>query len=171
MAAGALGFATSTSPSHNGDGGYPMPSRLATEEELAALVSAMGESGRGIFMLTKGGNTSISFLEDVAARSGRPIMVAALLHNSTRPDAVFSDLDAITQANQRGRELYGQVSCCPLTMDFSIANPYPLEGISAWEPALTASEGGTSRGAGTARVSRRGQTGSSDAAFGAFVQR
>src|SRR5882672_7165260 len=33
MRAGAVGFASSTSPSHNGEGGMPMPSRLADERE------------------------------------------------------------------------------------------------------------------------------------------
>jgi N-acyl-D-amino-acid deacylase len=35
LRAGAIGFSTSTSPAHNGDGGLPMPSRLADEKELA----------------------------------------------------------------------------------------------------------------------------------------
>lgn len=139
MAAGAVGFATSTSPSHNGDGGHPMPSRLADEGELRALAGALGDAGRGVFMLTKGGDTGVPFLESLAAETGRPVMIAALLHNSTRPQAVFDDLDAIAAANGRGRELYGQVSCCPLTMDFTVRNPYPLEGIAGWQPALTAS--------------------------------
>jgi len=139
MAAGAVGFATSTSPSHNGDGGHPMPSRLADEAEMRTLVGAMGASGRGVFMLTKGGATPIGFLESLAADSARPVMIAALLHNPTRPQAVFDDLDAIAQANGRGHELYGQVSCCPLTMDFTVRNPYPLEGIAGWQRALTAS--------------------------------
>jgi len=138
MRAGAVGFATSTSPSHNGDGGHPMPSRLADDVEMRTLVGALGETGRGVFMLTKGGETSVPFLESLAAESGRPVMIAALLHNSTRPDAVFDDLDAIAAASARGRELYGQVSCCPLTMDFTVRNPYPLEGIAGWQPALTA---------------------------------
>ena len=63
MHAGAIGFATSTSPAHNGDGGIPMPSRLADDAELLALTGALG--GRGVFMLTKGGQTKVSFLEEV----------------------------------------------------------------------------------------------------------
>ena len=31
MDAGAVGLASSTSPAHNGDGGAPMPSRLAAK--------------------------------------------------------------------------------------------------------------------------------------------
>ena len=136
MQAGAIGFATSTSPAHNGEGGVPMPSRLADDRELRALVGAMGESGRGVFMLTKGGHTRIDFLESLAVDSGRPVVVAALLHNRTNPDAVFADLNAIAQANARGHPLLGAVSCCPLTMDFTLASPYPVEGLSAWRPAL-----------------------------------
>src|SRR6478735_1515700 len=48
MAAGAVGFASSTAEAHNGEGGTPMPSRLADDRELRALVTAMGDSGRGV---------------------------------------------------------------------------------------------------------------------------
>ena len=136
MQHGAVGFASSTSPAHNGEGGLPMPSRLADDAEMAALVSAMGEAGRGVFMLTKGGHTPVPFLESLAASSGRPVMIAALLHNATNPLAVFDDLDAIAAACARGHRVLGQVSCCPLTMDFTLASPYPVEGLQSWKPAL-----------------------------------
>jgi N-acyl-D-aspartate/D-glutamate deacylase len=138
MRDGAVGFATSTSPAHNGEGGLPMPSRLASDAEMAALVGAMAEAGRGVFMLTKGGHTRVDFLESLAATTGRPVMIAALLHNGTNPRGVFDDLDAIAAANARGHRLLGQVSCCPLTMDFTLASPYPVEGLASWKPALGA---------------------------------
>jgi N-acyl-D-amino-acid deacylase len=138
MRAGAVGFASSTSPAHNGDAGMPMPSRRADEREMTALVRAMGEAGHGVYMLTKGGVTSLPFLESLAATSKRPVMVAALLHNPTNPQAVFDDLDAIAAANARGHRLIGQVSCCPLTMDFTLRSPYPVEGLASWQPALRA---------------------------------
>ena len=136
MRDGAVGFASSTSPAHNGEGGLPMPSRLACDAEMAALVGAMGEGGRGVYMLTKGGHTPVPFLESLAAATQRPVMIAALLHNGTNPRAVFDDLDAIAAANARGHRLLGQVSCCPLTMDFTLASPYPVEGLVSWKPAL-----------------------------------
>ncbi len=134
--AGAIGFATSTSPAHNGHGGIPMPSRLADEAELRALVGCLKEADHGVFMLTKGGHTKVSFLEELAADSGCPVIVAALLHNSTNPGAVFDDLEAIAQANARGRRMLGAISCCPLTMDFTLRSPYTFEGLAAWKPAL-----------------------------------
>ncbi|MCW5659229.1 MAG: amidohydrolase family protein [Burkholderiaceae bacterium] len=136
MAAGAVGLASSTSPAHNGAGGAPMPSRLASDQEHLALIEAMGASGRGVYMVTKGAETKIALLEEMAARSGRPVMIAALLHNGTNPDAVFADLDAISAANTRGHRLIGQVSCCALTMEFTMASPYPVEGLASWKPAL-----------------------------------
>jgi N-acyl-D-amino-acid deacylase len=136
MRAGAVGFATSTSPAHNGEGGKPMPSRLADEAELRSLVDGLKEAGHGLFMLTKGGQTRMDFLESLAAQSSRPVLVAALLHNSTNPDAVFADLDAIAAANARGHRMVGAVSCCPLSFDFTLHSPYPIEGLDAWKPAL-----------------------------------
>ena len=66
MAAGAIGFSTSTAPQHNGHAGVPMPSRMADNFELETLVNAMGHNGKGIFMLTKGAQTEVSFLESLA---------------------------------------------------------------------------------------------------------
>jgi N-acyl-D-aspartate/D-glutamate deacylase len=136
LRAGAIGLSSTTSPAHNGDGGRPMPSRLAEEAELRALVGCLREAGRGLFMLTKGGQTRISFLESLAAESARPVVIAALLHNSTNPDAVFEDLQKIKEANDRGHRLLGAVSCCPLSMEFTMHSPYVLEGLESWKPAL-----------------------------------
>jgi N-acyl-D-aspartate/D-glutamate deacylase len=136
MRAGAIGFATSTSPAHNGEGGIPMPSRLADETEMRTLVGCLKDAGCGVFMLTKGSQTSMPFLEQLAADSGRPVVVAALLHDSTNPRVVFDALEAISAARGRGRRMAGAVSCCPLTMDFTLRSPYLLEGLAAWKPAM-----------------------------------
>ncbi len=136
MKAGAIGFSTSTSPAHNGEGGKPMPSRLADEAELRTLVGCLREAGHGVFMLTKGGHTRIDFLEELARDSTRPVVVAALLHNSTNPDSVFEDLDAIAEAQANGHYVVGAVSCCPLSMDFTLQSPYVFEGLQSWQPAL-----------------------------------
>ena len=134
--AGAIGFATSTSPAHNGEGGLPMPSRLADNNELTELVGSLRDWPGSVFMLTKGGHTRIDFLEELAADSGSAVIVAALLHNSTNPRAVFADLDAIEAARGRGRNMYGAVSACPLTNDFTLHSPYPVEGLESWKPLL-----------------------------------
>jgi len=138
MRAGAAGFATSTLEQHNGESGIPMPSRLADEREMLALTGALGEAGRGVFMLTKGMKTTVPWLEKIAAANGRPVMIAALFVDPNDPDLVFRELDAISAARSRGRELWAQVGCFPLGMEFCLAHPYPLEALIAWHPAIEA---------------------------------
>jgi hypothetical protein len=104
-----------------------MPSRLADEAEMRALVGALKDAGRGVFMLTKGGHTKVSFLEELGAASGRPVVIAALLHNSTNPRAVFDDLEAIAQANAR-RGLLGAISCCRCRW-FRCTRPHSRPGV------------------------------------------
>ena len=138
MAAGAVGFASSTNEPHNGENGIPMPSRLADDREMRGLVTAMGESGRGLFMLTKGAKTSVPYLESLAADSGRPVLIAAMLHNSTNPNRVFDAIEEMKQARSRNNRLIAQVACTPLTMDFTLHSPYVFEGIDSWKPAMEA---------------------------------
>jgi N-acyl-D-aspartate/D-glutamate deacylase len=64
------------------------------------------------------------------------VVIAALLHSSTNPNAVFEDLEKIREANDRGHRLLGAVSCCPLSMEFTMHSPYVLEGLESWKPAL-----------------------------------
>jgi N-acyl-D-aspartate/D-glutamate deacylase len=137
--AGAIGFATSTLEQHNGEHGTPMPSRLADPEELLALTGALGEAGRGVFMLTKGMTSTIPWLEEIAARSGRPVMIAAMFVDPGDPARVFKELSEIEGARTRGRELWAQVGCFPLGMEFTLRHPYPLEAFLAWRPAIMAS--------------------------------
>ena len=138
MAAGAVGFASSTAEAHNGEGGTPMPSRLADDRELRALVKAMGESGNGVYMLTKGSKTSIPYLEELAVEAKRPVVIAALFHSNTNPTAAFTTLDQVNAARARGHQLVAQTSCCPLSMDFTFKSPYLFESMQSWKPAMAA---------------------------------
>ena len=140
MEAGAIGFATSTSINHNGDGGVPMPSRLAEDDEMRALVGVLGELGRGIFQLTVGPSMTVERLESMAAETGRPVFMTAALHNETFPDRAIGMLDGAAAAQSRGNAVWAQVSCQPLCMDFSMRTAFPLQSLNAWEPLHRASD-------------------------------
>ncbi|MGD9941928.1 MAG: amidohydrolase family protein [Burkholderiaceae bacterium] len=140
MRAGAVGFSTSTHEQHVGDGGAAMPSRLADTRELKRLARAMGEQGRGVMMIVKGSKTSISDIEELAVEGGRPVFVSSMRHNPAQPMGVFNDLAMMRQARDRGNRLYGQCSCLPMVMDFTLEAPYIFEAFDAWRPALLAQE-------------------------------
>ena len=138
MISGAIGFATSTFEGHNGENGIPMPSRLAEQNEMVSLINSMSLSGRGIFMLTKGLDTPIKIIKEWMQGTNRPAVVAALLHNPMFPSAMDKQVEAIKNAATDGIEMWGQVSCRPLTMEFTMKSPYLFEGFSSWKIAMQA---------------------------------
>ncbi|MBI1394851.1 MAG: amidohydrolase family protein [Betaproteobacteria bacterium] len=140
LRAGAVGFSTTTSSQHNGEGGIPMPSRLADEDEMLALTGALGEAGRGVFMMTKDANERVPRFEAWAAAARRPFVIAALLHSNVTPEAVFEDLESMGDARARDHVIRGAVSACPLTMEFTLKAPYVFEGLRAWRPAMEAAD-------------------------------
>ena len=111
LAAGAVGFASSTFENHNGYGGAPMPSRLADESEFERLIDELGKAGRGVFMITAGKRTTIDTLAGYARRSGRPMVYAPLLHNDQVPELTGDLLADCRAAQEDGQRVYAQVSC------------------------------------------------------------
>src|SRR3954468_12653214 len=86
--AGAAGFASSFSPNHSGWGGRPMPSTLASDEELRTLVGVLGEKQRGIFVMATGPRGTPEYMEAIAAETGRPVFIVTVLtmHNRVQPE-------------------------------------------------------------------------------------
>jgi N-acyl-D-aspartate/D-glutamate deacylase len=136
LRAGAIGFATSTFEMHNGAGGVPMPSRFADQKEMRALASTLGQERKGLFMLTKGNQTTVPFLESLAAENGRPMMIAAMQYNPADPDRVFNELGQIHEARERRRTVYAQVGCTPVTFDLRLTGVYMFEGLPSWKKVI-----------------------------------
>jgi N-acyl-D-aspartate/D-glutamate deacylase len=125
MAAGAMGFASSASPTHNGDGGRPVPSRVADLEELRALLVPVRESGKGVVALLPGGVIPNRELFTIQREVGRPITWTALLTVKGYPyhEKVVAENDA---ARLEGVEVWPQVSCRPLVFQMNLAEPFTL---------------------------------------------
>jgi N-acyl-D-amino-acid deacylase len=137
--AGAIGFASSFSPNHSGYGGVPMPSTIAQEAEIMSLVDVLKEEGSGIFQIAAGARATVDFLEDVSIRTGRPVSMSGgmTLYSEAEPERAMVTLDRCAEAIERGNPVYGQVSCQPVSMDFTPREPYPLYIYSALTPVRT----------------------------------
>jgi N-acyl-D-aspartate/D-glutamate deacylase len=124
MAAGALGLATSYSPGHVGEGGRPVPSRLASREELRALALAMAESGRGIVEITPEtfplSSDELSGLEALSRETGKPISFSAILDLPRKEEIWQPVFAALRAAATRGARIVPQVSCRPMRFDFDL---------------------------------------------------
>ncbi|HEY1827389.1 MAG TPA: amidohydrolase family protein, partial [Acidimicrobiales bacterium] len=125
MAGGAAGFASSASPTHNGDGGRPVPSRVADLEELRALLEPLRGSSRGVVALLPGGVFANSELFRLQREIGRPFTWTALLTVKDYPYhlKVIEEHDA---AWAEGVEVWPQVSCRPLVFQMNLSEPFTL---------------------------------------------
>ncbi len=135
LGAGAAGFASSFSPNHSGWGGRPMPSTIASDEELKQLVGVLKESGKGIFVMATGPRGTTEFMEAIAAETGRPTFMVTVLtmHSKANPGRALQYYERCAAALARGREVYIHSSCQPLSFDFTLREPYPLYSHDAFD--------------------------------------
>ncbi len=125
IAGGAIGFASSASPTHNGDGGRPVPSRVADVAELRALLAPLRDAGRGVVALLPGGVISNQEVFDLQRDVGRPITWTALLTLRGRPyhEHVIAEHEV---AWAQGVDVWPQVSCRPLAFQMNLEEPFTL---------------------------------------------
>lgn len=138
--AGAIGFASSFSPNHSGWGGRPMPSTIATDDELKALAGALADSGRGVFVMATGSRATPEYMEAIAVETGRPAFMVTVLtmHNRADPGRAMSYYQKCAAALARGRELFIHTTCQPLSFDFTLRDPYLLYSHDAFDRARQA---------------------------------
>jgi N-acyl-D-aspartate/D-glutamate deacylase len=140
MRSGAAGFASSFSPNHSGWGGKPMPSTIASDDELRALASELGHAGKGIFVMATGPRATPEFMESIAAETGRPAFMVTVLtmYSRAQPTRALEYYERCAQAIARGHEVRIHTSCQPLSFDFTLREPYLLYSHDAFDAVKAA---------------------------------
>jgi N-acyl-D-aspartate/D-glutamate deacylase len=121
--AGAAGFSTSFSFAHRGVDGKPVPSRFAERDEVDALFRATGETGKGVILITPGKQCSYADVYDWQPQIGRPFtypLFASAGNKHLETTALHENGLA------QGAKVWPQVTPRPLTMQFTLADPYNL---------------------------------------------
>jgi N-acyl-D-amino-acid deacylase len=131
--AGAVGFSTSRSESHRGAFGRPVPSRVGTVDEIRALAAVLGEAGHGTLEATWGPDLYVDEFADIAHRIGRPVSWAALMTLRADPENAGRVAQAVEAA---GGQVYPQISCSPIVVQLSLADPAPLANVPAFGEVL-----------------------------------
>ncbi len=145
LAAGALGFATSKSPTHVGYEGRPVPSRRASIEEIASLASCLGDAGAGVLQATLGRGFFLKEFEAICRATKRPISYTALLAGMLGPDGHKGVLAQSHALQQQGVDVVPQVACRPLMFEFQWKAPFPFESMSLFKPVSEADAAGRAR--------------------------
>lgn len=140
MEAGAVGFASSFSPNHFGYAGAPMPSTIASLDELRELIGAMAEGGRGVFMMATGTRATPDDMESFAEQTGRPMFISTVqtMYTHAAPERGMSYYERCAQALARGHEVYIETACHPLSFDFTLRDPYLLYSHDAFDRVKSA---------------------------------
>src|SRR3954471_21070179 len=133
--AGAIGFATSKSPTHSGDAGKPVPSRLADLDEINRIASVMGEKNRGVFQATIGPGFYTKELAALSEQIGRPVTWTALLTLSEAPGRAKETLD---KQAALGGEVWPQIACRPLVFQITLEDPFPFAMAKGFDEILAA---------------------------------
>ncbi len=140
MDAGAIGLGSSFSPNHAGFGGRPMPSTIASDAELHALMQPLADKQRGIFVMATGPRGTTEYMESLAARTNRPMFMVTVLtmYNDAAPDVALGYYERCAAARARGNEVYIHANPHALSFDFTLRDPYLMFSHDAFMRVKTA---------------------------------
>jgi N-acyl-D-amino-acid deacylase len=123
----ALGFASSKTDVHVGEAGKPVPSRLASNEEIVELARSLGRADHGLMQFTWGPEFGLDDLLAVAREiAPRPVTFTALLDQFVQPLQGRTPTDVLDEIDRSGLEVWPQVSCRPLVFQLTLEDPFPL---------------------------------------------
>jgi N-acyl-D-aspartate/D-glutamate deacylase len=134
---GALGFATSKSPTHVGFKGKPVPSRVASLDELESLASTL-ENRDAVMQVTAGKGFWFDEYEDLTRKYGMTISWTAMLAGMASPDAHIAQQRRSSELAEQGLPIVPQVTPRPLCFEFQFKEPFPFEALPVFKPISSA---------------------------------
>ena len=140
MEAGAVGFSTNQNPRHMREDKKPVASRLASKEELGALLDVLGEMNAGVVQLSGGGADSrgrISYAADLARRTGRPVLWQSISHSWSRPDH-WQEMLANTERvfKEDGLPIYAMTQAKPFQNRYTLLDAQCFDEFPTWKAAM-----------------------------------
>src|SRR5438094_1695742 len=142
--AGAIGFTTSRSPSHETPDRRPVASRMASWDEVRRLVGVLGDLNAGIFELA-GENVDRSGkvdpqlrrdyhvrLRDLAVETGRPITFG-LFSRKDAPGVYKDYVNLLEETAAAGGRMFAQVHSRALSAVLSFRTQMPFDKMPVWK--------------------------------------
>lgn len=144
LAAGGMGFSTTTSPTHTDAFGHPVPSRFADRQEMLALAAVCRDfEGTSLELLPRGATDSGGFDDDVAELmidmsviAGRPLNWNVISPTARNLDDVRAKLAVGDRAAARGGKVIGLTMPIDMRARFSFHAGFVIDGFDGWAPIL-----------------------------------
>jgi N-acyl-D-amino-acid deacylase len=144
--AGAMGFTTSRSPSHETPDGRPVASRRAEWSEVRRLVNAMGEMNAGLFEIAGEGVDRLAGdpgvreyherLRDLAVETGRPVTFGVFGRREV-PDVWRQYIALLDETAAAGGRMFAQVHSRSLSALLSFKTQMPWDDLPVWREFRT----------------------------------
>jgi N-acyl-D-aspartate/D-glutamate deacylase len=144
LAAGALGFSTTTSATHNDPSGRPVPSRFADEHEFVELARVCGEfEGTSLELLPRGATDLGPFDDDVADLmirmsqvARRPLNWNVIQVTARTLDTWLAKLAVGDAARARDAKVVALTMPVDMKARFSFHAGFVLDVFEGWAPVL-----------------------------------
>jgi N-acyl-D-amino-acid deacylase len=140
---GAVGFSTNQNPVHMFADGTPIPSRLATGEEIIELASALGEINRGVVQISRGSlgvsvpiRESVQLFEEISRRSGRPVIWQSIAQRWDKPNDWRQLLDLAKETINRGVQSYPLCNARLFNNRLTMKNAQVFDDLPTWKTIL-----------------------------------
>jgi N-acyl-D-aspartate/D-glutamate deacylase len=141
--AGAIGFSTNQNPVHMRADGKPIPSRLATDDEILELASALGELNRGSIQISRGtlgvshpAEEGVGFFRRLAAASGRPVIWQSIAHRWDQPDLWRKLLGLAGESLAAGAPSYPLCNARLFNNRFTLKNAQVFDDLPSWKEIM-----------------------------------
>ncbi|MCD9625159.1 N-acyl-D-amino-acid deacylase family protein [Rhabdothermincola salaria] len=143
LAAGGLGFSSTSSPTHSDHEGRPVPSRFATDDEFVALAGAVGDhEGTTLEFIPGAGarftDAEIERMTAMSVAAGRPLNWNVMVVSAGEESKASREakLAASDHAAARGGRVVGL--CLPeaMRMRLSFATGFVLDIVPGWAEVL-----------------------------------
>jgi len=145
MKAGAIGFSTNQNRRHMREDGRPIPSRLATDEEIVELASVLGELNCGSMQISRGTlgtarpvEEDIDFFRRLASTSGRPVIWQSIAHRWNAPELWRKLLDLARDSLASGAASYPLTNARLFNGRFTLKNAQTFDDLPSWKQVMFA---------------------------------
>jgi N-acyl-D-aspartate/D-glutamate deacylase len=138
LASGALGLSTNRNERHMREDGKPVASRLADDTEFYALCDVLGEANAGIIETIVGVHNvgHVAWYDQIARRSGRPVVWQSVLHRWTQPNLWREQLAAVANTFRDGYRAYGLTNTVPIVHRFNLKNAQAFDEFPTWKTLM-----------------------------------
>src|SRR5438093_6055386 len=130
LAAGGLGFSSSTSITHNDGEGNPVPSRAASRDEIVALAGVCrdhpGTTLEFIPSIPPFTDEHTALMTDMSLAANRPLNWNILVPNAARAEHAWKTLECCSYAAEHGARVIGLTIPEPMYVHISFRSGFVL---------------------------------------------